>query len=302
MKSVTVVLSTYNGALHIERQLDSIFAQSGVLVKVVIRDDNSKDNTLQIIENYIKRYPTRDIKLIKGENLGFAKSFFVALASCDETEFYAFSDQDDVWKKEKLIKCIGAIHDDESIPQLSYCRMYRSDIDLNLLDEQVDVLVPEALTKKITLTKTFNYGAATVINKAAKNLVCRTWPEIKDLPHDMWVGLLCFWFGKVYYVDEPLYYWIRYNTSVTGEGTKKTGCIYRVKKSLNGQSYINVAPVLLEHYGDLLTKEDAIFLKKITDYKKQMSDKISLLFDAEFKRDSILGTIVLKMGILLGWY
>lgn len=302
MKSVTVVLSTYNGALHIERQLDSIFAQEGVLVKVFIRDDNSEDNTLQIIGNYMERYPNREITLIGGENLGFAKSFWTALTLCDETEFYAFSDQDDVWKKDKLIKCIEAIHEDETIPQLSYCKMYRSDIDLNLLDEQVNVLKPELLTKKLTLTKTFNYGAATVINKAAKDLVCRTWPETKDLPHDMWVGLLCFWFGKVYYVDEPLYYWIRYNTSVTGEGTKKTGHLYRLKKSLNGQSYINVASILVENYSDLLTKEEMNFLKKITNYKKCLSDKFSLLFDPEFKRDSISGTIVLKMGIFLGWY
>lgn len=302
MKSVTVVLSTYNGELHIERQLDSLFAQIGVSIKVVIRDDNSKDQTVQVIENYIKRYPDRKIRLIKGENLGFAKSFWTALASCDDTEYYAFSDQDDVWKEDKLVKCVDAIRDDASIPQLSYCSMYRSDVNLKLLNEQVDVITPESLTKKLTLTKTFNYGAATVINRSAKELVCRIWPEVKDLPHDMWVGLLCFWFGKVYYVDEPLYYWIRYDTSVTGEGTKKTGRLYRLKKTLHRQSYINVAPELVNQYGDLLTKKDETFLNKIINYKKRLSDRISLLLDSKFKRDSISGTLALKLGILMGWY
>ena len=80
--------------------------------------------------------------------------------------------------------------------------MQRSDKLLRRLDEQIEVLTPSQLTKKIVLTKTFNYGAATVINKEAKNLVCRCWPEVDDLPHDMWAGLLCYWFGKVYYIDE----------------------------------------------------------------------------------------------------
>lgn len=75
--------------------------------------------------------------------------------------------------------------------RLAYCKMQRSDVQLNRLDEQVKVLKPEQLTKKLTLIKTYNYGAATVINKSAKMLVCRVWPEVDDLPHDMWVGTLC---------------------------------------------------------------------------------------------------------------
>ena len=50
MKTVIVVISTYNGALHIERQLDSIFEQNGVDVRVVVRDDCSKDNTVALLQ------------------------------------------------------------------------------------------------------------------------------------------------------------------------------------------------------------------------------------------------------------
>ena len=46
MKTVIVVISTYNGALHIERQLDSIFELNGVVVRVVVRDYFCKDNTV----------------------------------------------------------------------------------------------------------------------------------------------------------------------------------------------------------------------------------------------------------------
>ena len=242
------------------------------------------------------------IEIIKGENVGFAKSFWLGLSMCRDADYYAFADQDDVWKPNKLIRCINVMQEVDKVPQLAYCKMQRSDVQLNRLDEQVEVLKPEQLTKKLTLIKTYNYGAATVINKSAKELVCRVWPEVDDLPHDMWVGTLCHWFGKVYFVDEELYYWIRYDTSVTGEGTKGTAIQYRLKKTLQKKSYPNISTAMLEVYSDLLQSEDRAFLKKASDYKKVFKDKISLLFDPAFKRLTFSGTLALKLGILLNWY
>lgn len=302
MKKVIVVISTYNGAKHIERQLDSIFEQIGVDIQVLIRDDCSKDNTIEVVQKYVQDHPQNKIKIIKGRNVGFAKSFWLGLSICGDADFYAFSDQDDVWKPNKLIRCIDSMKEVDEVPQLAYCKMQRSDVQLNRLDEQVEILKLEQLSKKLTLIKTYNYGAATVINRSAKKLVCRVWPEVDDLPHDMWVGTLCYWFGKVYYVDEELYYWIRYDTSVTGEGTKESAIQYRLKKTLQKKSYPNIGTVILEKYNDLLQPDDRAFLKKISDYKVVMKDKVSLLFDPAFKRLTLSGTLALKLGILLNWY
>ena len=302
MKTIAVVISTYNGALHIVRQLDSIFSQKGVSVTVLIRDDNSNDNTIEVVKKYINNYPERKIQLIQGDNVGFAKSFWIGLSLCGKADFYAFSDQDDVWKPDKLIRCICAMKEDDAVPQMAYCKMQRSDVNLKRLDEQVNVLKPKQLTKKLALIKTYNYGAATVINKSAKDLVCRMWPEVDGLPHDMWVGTLCYWFGKVYYIDEELYYWIRYDTSVTGEGTKGTSIHYRLKQTIQKKSYPNICNALLDGYSDLLLPEDKTFLKKVKNYKTNLKDKIFLLIDPAFRRLSISSTLVLKLGVLLEWY
>ena len=106
MKKVIVVISTYNGEKHIERQLDSIFEQIGVDIQVLIRDDCSKDNTIEVVQKYVQDHPQNKIKIIKGRNVGFAKSFWLGLSICGDADFYAFSDQDDVWKPNKLIRCI----------------------------------------------------------------------------------------------------------------------------------------------------------------------------------------------------
>lgn len=302
MKTVAVVMSAYNGSKNICRQLDSIFNQTGVNVYVVIRDDGSKDDTVETINNYVKASGAH-ILLITGENEGYAKSFWDALCEAGDADYYAFSDQDDVWKNDKLIKTIIPMEESSySGPKLSYCNMQRSDEKLNRLTEQVNVLTTEKLSKKICLTQTYNYGAATVFNKDAKTLICRGWPEGYDIPHDLWAGLLCYWFGRVFYVDDELYYWIRYGSSVTGEGTRKSGFVYRIKESLKKQSYPNVTDMLLNKYADLINEEDKRFLEAIRNYKHSKHDKLRILFDRDFKRTKLSGTLALKAGILLNWY
>lgn len=95
-KSVQVVMSTYNGEKYLKEQIDSILSQEGVDVRLYIRDDGSSDRTTDILASYQEH---KNVKIEKGNNLGFAKSFLTALDECDEADYYAFSDQDDVWEK-----------------------------------------------------------------------------------------------------------------------------------------------------------------------------------------------------------
>ena len=296
---VAVVLSTYNGSTNIARQLDSIFAQQDVSVSVFIRDDCSSDNTVEVIEAYKARTHCA-LTLVRGENMGYARSFLAALCQAPEAEYYAFSDQDDVWSPDKLCKCIRAMTGDRDVPQLAYCRMTRTDPDLRPLDEQVPVLRPEQLSKKLVLTQTYNYGAATVLNAAARELVCRHVPENPEVPHDAWAGLLCYWFGKVRFVDESLYSWIRYDGSVTGAGTQRSGMRYRLRETLRGKTYYNVSSDLLGHYRDLLSAEDEAFLLRLQNYRHSAKEKWKLLADRDFRRSGKAGTVLLKLGVLTG--
>ena len=302
-RNVVVVMSTYKGALNVSRQLDSIFSQIGVNVSVFIRDDQSPDDTVKVIDAYKNEHPDRKIDYIVGQNEGYAKSFLDALKMAGEADYYAFSDQDDVWKEDKLIKSIQPMEDSKGEgPKLSYCKMQRTDEELTRLSEQVHVLELNELSKKLVLTQTYNYGAATVFNREARELICRRMPSGNKVPHDFWAGLLCYWFGKVFFIDEELYDWIRYETSVTGEGTKASGRAYRLKETLKKRSYLNVASDLLEGYPDLLEENDQRFLDALTRYKKKFKLKMRLLLDKEFKREKWGGTILLKFGILMNWF
>lgn len=71
MKKVVVLLSSYNGEKYIRPQVDSILAQQGVDVRILIRDDGSRDNTLTILQEYGER-----VEVLKGENVGCERSFY----------------------------------------------------------------------------------------------------------------------------------------------------------------------------------------------------------------------------------
>ena len=87
-KVIQVLMSTYNGDEYLKEQIDSILAQdcekkAGTKLKLLIRDDGSKDGTQKILGEYAKKYP-ETIEWYQGQNVGVIKSFFDLVVKSDE--------------------------------------------------------------------------------------------------------------------------------------------------------------------------------------------------------------------------
>ena len=96
-----VVLTAYNGARMIGRQLDSLRKQT-CPIRVLIRDDGSTDDTVRIIEDYIRSYNLDSWQLVKNpENLGWKRNFMEGMRSCGGDVIFP-CDQDDIWYPEKV--------------------------------------------------------------------------------------------------------------------------------------------------------------------------------------------------------
>ena len=67
MNKICVLMSTYNGDKYIIEQIESILNQKKVNVELLIRDDGSTDKTLEILEEYSKKY--KNLKYYSGQNL-----------------------------------------------------------------------------------------------------------------------------------------------------------------------------------------------------------------------------------------
>ncbi|MST32755.1 glycosyltransferase [Acidimicrobiaceae bacterium USS-CC1] len=99
---VSVVMATYNGEKFLLEQLESIAAQTLAPLEVIIRDDGSSDDTLEIARRFASR--SRCPVLVResqGQRLGYAENFAKA-ASAARGDLVAFSDQDDIWHPAKL--------------------------------------------------------------------------------------------------------------------------------------------------------------------------------------------------------
>ncbi len=109
-KRVLVLLSSYNGAKYIEEQLRSILEQETEHeVHVRVRDDGSRDGTRGIVRAVSEKYPGRVELLPEGAHLGGNGSFFALLEGAAGYDYYAFSDQDDVWLPDKVQTACDAL-------------------------------------------------------------------------------------------------------------------------------------------------------------------------------------------------
>lgn len=57
MKTVSIVMCTYNGEQFLREQLDSILAQTYPIHELIIQDDCSTDHTADIVREYARQYP-----------------------------------------------------------------------------------------------------------------------------------------------------------------------------------------------------------------------------------------------------
>jgi len=105
---VAILLATYNGSEYIREFLESLIAQTYADFKLIVRDDGSTDDTLEIIRSH-----SSGIKLDFIETnvrLGPAKSFFELLTQApDDFDFYFFADQDDYWHKSKVERAVNKL-------------------------------------------------------------------------------------------------------------------------------------------------------------------------------------------------
>lgn len=104
---VCVLLSTYNGEKYLKEQIDSILNQSSVEVELFVRDDGSKDETINILEDYCSRFS--NVSYYKGDNIGVGKSYLELLRKAPSADFYSFADQDDYWLEDKLFRAVNVI-------------------------------------------------------------------------------------------------------------------------------------------------------------------------------------------------
>lgn len=108
MATVTVLLALYNGATHLEEQLESLARQDFQDWSLLVSDDGSFDAGPQIIDAFAARLPRGRVRMISGPRRGSAANFLHLVAQAPDGPV-AFCDQDDRWNPDKLSRAMAAL-------------------------------------------------------------------------------------------------------------------------------------------------------------------------------------------------
>lgn len=260
---ISVAVATYNGSKFLYEQLLSIINQTFVPNEIIIVDDCSKDNTVQIIENIKKDYPF--IKLFTNEiNKGPVETFEIAISKCSGN-YIALCDQDDIWELNKLELSIGELKkiEEENVPSAVFT-------DLQLIDEKGNIigetfwesqkLNPVKMDFYRTLFLNSLTGCTVVFNKSMKDELVNIPKEVEM--HDYWIALIALGLGR----SKPLSFsTVKYRSHENSVTVKDSiSNLKRIKKFISilfssdrnyMQSNFKQADLFLDIYGDKLSKE-----------------------------------------------
>lgn len=198
MHTISVLMSTYNGERYLCQQIDSILGQEGVEVNLLVRDDGSTDNTLDILESYAQK---GQLKWYQGENLKSARSFLKLLQDSDKCDFYAFADQDDYWEADKLKVAIEYLLDyGEDTYALYLAQPQAADQNLNPLPT---IQFKPLNTFGESLVYRFAMGCTMVMNNKLRDVII-SYEQQYPCMHDLWTYTIAHAIGaKVIWDDTP---------------------------------------------------------------------------------------------------
>lgn len=289
MKTVMVIMSTYNGERFIREQIDSILNQENCQVGIYVRDDGSTDRTVEILSAYRKNGV---LDYCVGKNLKPAKSFLTALIDTKQADYYAFADQDDIWEKDKLY---SAIHTLEMNPQPNVPLLYCSNLTVVDSDKKMikEKLLPDKIVKdyqQLLVRSPHIFGCTEVFNNELCNIIRKNGVPENLIMHDLWVALIAASCGKIIYDNTA-------HMKYRQHGDNHTGATETSRKAWKNRMQIiehrlpwsiaNQAEEFIEYMGEDLLRERGLldYTEMVSNYKRSMKD--TMRYIGNFKHDDM---------------
>lgn len=300
METLAIILCTYNGDRFLKKQLDSYKTQTFKDWTLFVFDDQSTDQTENIIKEFSKTVLNKVIFTRNKEKLGFAKNFLYNLRGLDGFNYYAFSDQDDIWLNEKLERAIDFL-DAKNAPSL-YCGRTK------LIDENENFLGFSPIFKKKpnfknALVQSIAGGNTMVFNKKLYEKICQ-FKYTDVITHD-WIiyQITTALNGNVFYDRKPFVLYRQHQSNVIGSNNGIIAKLFRLKRLLRSEF------LKWNDQNIFLLKNNLFFIKDknkktLHFFEKSRKDKfffkrIYLLKKSGVYRQTFFGHIALYFACLL---
>lgn len=225
---IDILMATYNGERFLRPQLDSILQQSNQDWRLMIRDDCSTDETVEVIKEYQLLRPEQ-IRLIQAEQpSGSAQNNFFQLLQYSSAEYVMFADQDDVWLPQKIQLTLDKMQ--QMVQQYGAETPLLVHTDLAVVDSFLRILNPslfqmhnmDAARNKLNniLVQNIVTGCTMMVNRSLLDVVTEI-PK-HAVMHDMWLALVAAAFGEIGFVDRATMLYRQHGQNVKGARNMKS--------------------------------------------------------------------------------
>lgn len=307
LPKVLVLLSAYNGEKYLQGQIESILNQKGVEVFLLIRDDKSVDGTVELIKKNQMFFPGK-IELVEGrENKGCTRSFIelMRIASSLEAwlpDYYAFSDQDDIWMQDKLLRSVTALNKMDASRPLLFCG------ESVLTDSCMHEM------SRSYMTYTFTFGSSLVMNSSGghtqvfNKILLDEASRVDFCPyilHDWWIYCVCMALsGQLCYeAAPPLLYYRQHSLQCVG--VRKKSWMKRIKGGLFQSSGMTslLAKALYDGYKGKMPIENERLVRLVVKYKDSFLCRLQLLCALPcFRTKNLRTNVRVGLSVLFGTF
>ena len=205
---VSVCMATYNGARYIHEQIASILPQLGDADELIVVDDSSADQTVAIVEGFCDAR----IRVLRNvSNCGVVATFERAIQEA-RGEIVFLSDQDDVWRPDKIAVCRAYF---DSHPDVGVVLT-----DADIIDGAGTVIgttwMGDGRFRDGIVANLIRNRYLGCVMSFRRNLLSACLPFPPDLPmHDIWIGMVNRLRGRAALIPKVLMSYRRHGKNVT---------------------------------------------------------------------------------------
>jgi hypothetical protein len=204
---VSVCMATYNGARYLRLQLDSVLAQLGPQDELLVQDDSSTDETLDIVASYAD--PRVEV-LQNVSNLGVISTFERCLSRA-RRPIVLLCDQDDEWLPGKVDAMVAAFADPHVTGVVTDAVIV--DEDGNLTGESIFAYLRSGPGVVHNYVKNSYLGCCLAVRREVLDVALPVPRAVRT--HDGWIGITAEMLGEVVFLPTPYVTYRRHDANVS---------------------------------------------------------------------------------------
>lgn len=298
---VAVLLCTFNGASFLQEQLRSLAEQQHRNWRLHASDDGSNDATLAILQNFAVEHPGQ-VTIKSGPRRGSSENFLsLATDASINADFYAFSDQDDIWMSDHLSRAIGVLRQISANVPAFHCGRTKL-----ITDDGAPIGLSLLFSRKPSfrnaIMQSIAGGNTMVFNRAARQLLIAA-RGAEPVAHDWWLyQLVTGAGGHVHYDADPTVCYRQHDTNQLGSNIGWRQRARRLRMLLSGRFSRWTTQNLraLQAAGALLTPDSREVLQHVAGMQHgSLAARIKSYGHSGIYRQTLAGSVALALAVIL---